>query len=957
MSAAGSFEAVGGERRRVAHQPNESMKDVIRGLAFKKQSVAQMVNLLASRNGKKDGRTELQHGSKETKKTRSVHRNRRLMSSSSEEEELIENELDSEGVNLEIPHTSWRGQNSDTKMVEDKKEISKAPSKNIRTIPNIMHKDLTFEERLQALTDSESSDQHTDAEQHVKWLCKPRLNGFLKQDDVHVGTQLIAKRGRRKRAVISSSSDEEVESDEGKVPISLKIMVKRAKKHRKYANSSSEESENNEHYDSDSSARVGKSDSDSESGQTVARRSHRNTPSSTVLKNCCVTFFNEASRNILMETPRISDKLADFIISNRPFRDYEDLVVVMQYPLCSSIILDYYELLWCEDHINIAALKFMESHLLQFPRGSYVAEQYLDFLENRSILENILDDCRRHSEEIYSALESIKSKQLQMKPELLSEECQLHPYQQIGLNWLMMMHKLKLNAILADEMGLGKTVQVIAFITCLKSEQVKGPHLIVVPSSTIENWLSEFSKWSPKIKIITYYGSIADRRQLRHMATEKNIDVLLTTYNMVGSKTEDRKFFKRFRINYVIYDEGHLLKNCNTDRYRNLMKIHGERKILITGTPLQNNLVELISLMYFTMTKLFTKYCDDIGQLLQQFQQKIPALEAKNGALYEADKIEQAKAILKPYILRRLKADVLSYLPKKKERVIKCPMNNVQKEIYMDLVREFRLLESNGGKYSSSPLMQLRQVANHPLLYRRLYDDDKVIQIANVLCAKENEYRKKKSDHVAEDLSFLSDFAISQLCSKFTSTQKFVLNDEIALESGKFKELDKLLPSIKEKGDKVLIFSQFTSIMDILEVYLKLHDYQYCRLDGSTPVMERQDVINKYNSSPDLFVFLLSTKAGGLGINLTAANHIILHDIDFNPYNDKQAEGRCHRMGQTKDVFVVRLISADTVEEEMLALAQKKLELEKEVTGASAAENSELENLIVEKLLKKALAL
>ncbi|EFO23163.2 SNF2 family domain-containing protein [Loa loa] len=921
MSAAGSFGTITGERRRVAHRPNESVKDVIRGLAFKKQSVAQMVNLLASRTGKKDNRAQLQHGSKEVKKTRSFYRSRRLMSSS-EEEELIENESNDEDLKiLETPHTAtgWRKQNSDTEVDEDKKETSKAPSRSFRAIPNIMQKDLTFEERLQTLTDSESSDQKTDAK--VKWLCKPRLNGFLKQDDVHITTQPTARRKGRKRAVISSSSDEKSESNEERVPVSLKMMVKRAKKHKKYVNSSSEESD--EYYDSDSSAQVGRSDSNSENGQVMERRSRRNTPSSMVLKNCCVTFFNEANRNMLMGTPRINDKVADFIMSNRPFRDYEDL----------------------------------ESRLLQCPRGSCVAEQYLDFLENRSILENILDDCRRHSEEIYSALESIKSKQLQMKPKLLSEECELHPYQQIGLNWLVMMHKLKLNAILADEMGLGKTIQVIAFITYLKSEQIKGPHLIVVPSSTIENWLSEFSKWSPKVNLITYYGSIADRRQLRHMATDKNIDVFLTTYNMVGSKAEDRKFFKRFRINYVIYDEGHLLKNCNTDRYRNLMKIHGERKILITGTPLQNNLVELISLMYFTMTKLFTKYCDDIGQLLQQFQQKIPALEAKNGALYEADKIEQAKAILKPYILRRLKADVLSYLPKKKDRVIKCPMITEQKEIYTDLIREFRLLESNGEKYISSPLMQLRQVANHPLLYRRLYNDDKVIQIAKILCAKENEYRKKKSDHVAEDLAFLSDFAISQLCSKFTSTQKFILNEEVALESGKFKELDKLLPSIKEKGDKVLIFSQFTSVMDILEVYLKLRDHQYCRLDGSTPVMERQDVINEYNSSPDLFVFLLSTKAGGLGINLTAANHIILHDIDFNPYNDKQAEGRCHRMGQTKDVFVVRLISADTVEEEMLALAQKKLELEKEVTGTSAAENSEMENLIVEKLLKKALAL
>ncbi|VDO42079.1 unnamed protein product [Onchocerca flexuosa] len=398
-----------------------------------------MVNLLASRNGKKDNRTQLQQGSKEMKKTRSFHHNRRLMSSS-EEEELIGNESNDDDLKTPQTTASWRGQNSDTEVVEDTKKISEVPSRSVRAIPNIIHKDLTFEERLQTLTDSDSSDQKSDSKQPVKWLCKPRLDSFLKQDDTHITTQPTIRRGRRKRAVISSSSDEKPESDEEKlmreavdiggnvttllilavsckVPVSLKMMVKRAKKHRKYLNSSSEESESDEHYDSDSSARIGKSD-DSESSQIMQRRSHRNASSSMILKNCCVTFFNEANRNMLMETPRINDKVADFIISNRPFRDYEDL----------------------------------ESRLLQCPRGSYAAEQYLDFLENRSILENILDDCRRHSEEIYSALDSIKSKQLQMKPKLLSEECKLHPYQQIGLNWLMMMHKLKLNAILADEM-------------------------------------------------------------------------------------------------------------------------------------------------------------------------------------------------------------------------------------------------------------------------------------------------------------------------------------------------------------------------------------------------------------------------------------------------------------------------------------------------------------------------
>ncbi|VDK23139.1 unnamed protein product [Anisakis simplex] len=214
-------------------------------------------------------------------------------------------------------------------------------------------------------------------------------------------------------------------------------------------------------------------------------------------------------------------------------------------------------------------------------------------------------------------------------------------------------------------------------------------------------------------------------------------------------------------------------------------------------------------------------------------------MEAKSGSLYEADKIEQAKAILQPYILRRLKINVLSYLPKKIERVICCKMSEEQQRIYDDLIREYREMDANCDKMTIGRLMELRKIANHPLLYRRQYTDDRVIKIANVLCKAESEYEKKNPEHLAEDLAFRSDFAISQLCSKYRSTQQFSLDERIALESGKFKELDHLLPEIKEKGDKVLIFSQFTTMMDILEVYLRLRGYEYCRLDGSTPVMER----------------------------------------------------------------------------------------------------------------------
>ncbi|EPB69739.1 helicase protein [Ancylostoma ceylanicum] len=207
----------------------------------------------------------------------------------------------------------------------------------------------------------------------------------------------------------------------------------------------------------------------------------------------------------------------------------------------------------------------------------------------------------------------------------------------------------------------------------------------------------------------------------------------------------------------------------------------------------------------------------------------------------------------------------------------------------------------------------------------------------------EKPYEKKRWEDVAEDLSYQSDFQIHQICEKFRSTKKFLLSEDLALESGKCRMLDELLPKIKEKGDKVLIFSQFTSMLDILEVYMRIRGYAYKRLDGSTPVMERQEMINEFNNDDELFIFLLSTRAGGLGINLTSANHIILHDIDFNPYNDKQAEDRCHRMGQKKEVYVTRLVSKDTVEVDIHCLARKKLQLEKAVTDGIKGQIEEVD--------------
>ncbi|ETN80443.1 protein, SNF2 family, partial [Necator americanus] len=747
------------------------------------------------------------------------------------------------------------------------------------------------------------------------WLCKPRLNDTARRMSTRVSDDSPVKKSSCKKTVVSDESDEEPEDRFTSAP-TLKKVAKAAAKHARKRKVSSDYEE----FMEDGSERGSDRLSDqSDSADSDDENHHDRSEGEDDVMRACLDFFNTATRQQLISTPRVTERIATKILDQRPFGAFKELAC-----LCFVAV-----------HKILTERNLQQAAISEVPRGTGALNAYMETLENRGVLEKILDDCKDHALAVAAEFEQCTQQRLQ--PKLLDNKCSLHEYQHIGLNWLVMMYEKGFNCILGDEMGLGKTIQVIAFIAYLKEANVRGPHLVVVPSSTIENWMSEFIKWCPKIHLLTYYGSQDERKQLRHMAKKKKntmyfkIDVVLTTYNMISSKHDDKKFFKNFSMHYVIYDEGHMLKNCGTDRYRSLMKVKGKRKILMTGTPLQNNLIELISLMYFVMTNIFTKYCEDIGQLLQHFKQQGPALESGSCSMYQKDRIEQAKQILQPYILRRLKAQVLGHLPEKHEEVIEVEMLDDQKELYENVLDSVKGFDGDTNN-AYGALIHLRQAANHPLLRRVQYTDSLVDKLAKTLCAKEKPYEKKRWEDVAEDLSYQSDFQIHQICEKFRSTKKFLLSEDLALESGKCRMLDKLLPKIKDKGDKVLIFSQFTSMLDILEVYMQIRGYAYKRLDGSTPVMERQEMINEFNNDEELFVFLLSTRAGGLGINLTSANHIILHDIDFNPYNDKQAEDRCHRMGQKKEVYVTRLISKDTVEADIHCLARKKLQLEKAVT-------------------------
>ncbi|XP_018603706.1 SWI/SNF-related matrix-associated actin-dependent regulator of chromatin subfamily A containing DEAD/H box 1b isoform X1 [Scleropages formosus] len=512
------------------------------------------------------------------------------------------------------------------------------------------------------------------------------------------------------------------------------------------------------------------------------------------------------------------------------------------------------------------------------------------------------------------------------QPDILNSTLQLKPYQLIGLNWLVMLHKNQLSGILADEMGLGKTVQAIAFLASLFQNGINGPHLVTVPSSTLDNWVRELNLWCPSLKVLIYYGSVEDRRYLRHNILNKRVDfnIIVSTYNLTIGNDSDRSLFRKLKLQYAVFDEGHMLKNMNSLRYRHLMAINARYRLLLTGTPLQNNLLELMSLLNFIMPTMFSS---STSQIAKMFSMK----SSEEQSSFERDRIAQARLIMKPFILRRVKSEVLKQLPAKEEQVEFCPMSVKQEELYDALFKKLKGSTTGEKRDLCNVMMQLRKMANHPLLHRQYYTQEKLADMSRLML-KEPTHRDADPTLIQEDMEVMSDFELHRLCLQYSALRSFQLSSEQVLDSGKFSLLTQLLSSFKDKGDRVVLFSQFTMMLDILEVLMKHLNYRYLRLDGSTPMADRIGLIDEFNSDSEIFVFLLSTKAGGLGINLTSANVVILHDIDCNPYNDKQAEDRCHRVGQTRPVTVIKLITKDSIEDCMLRVGQKKLKLEQDMT-------------------------
>ncbi|XP_070337315.1 chromodomain-helicase-DNA-binding protein 7 isoform X3 [Equus asinus] len=499
----------------------------------------------------------------------------------------------------------------------------------------------------------------------------------------------------------------------------------------------------------------------------------------------------------------------------------------------------------------------------------------------------------------------------------------LREYQLEGVNWLLFNWYNMRNCILADEMGLGKTIQSITFLYEIYLKGIHGPFLVIAPLSTIPNWEREFRTWT-ELNVVVYHGSQASRRTIqlyemyfkdpqgRVIKGSYKFHAIITTFEMILTDCPE---LRNIPWRCVVIDEAHRLKNRNCKLLEGLKMMDLEHKVLLTGTPLQNTVEELFSLLHFLEPSRFPSETT----FMQEF-----------GDLKTEEQVQKLQAILKPMMLRRLKEDVEKNLAPKEETIIEVELTNIQKKYYRAILEKNFTFLSKGGGQANVPnllntMMELRKCCNHPYLING---------------AEEKILEEFKETHNADSPDF-------QLQAMIQAAGKLVL-------------IDKLLPKLKAGGHRVLIFSQMVRCLDILEDYLIQRRYPYERIDGRVRGNLRQAAIDRFSKpDSDRFVFLLCTRAGGLGINLTAADTCIIFDSDWNPQNDLQAQARCHRIGQSKSVKIYRLITRNSYEREMFDKASLKLGLDKAVlqsmSGRENATNGvqQLSKKEIEDLLRK----
>lgn len=627
------------------------------------------------------------------------------------------------------------------------------------------------------------------------------------------------------------------------------------------------------------------------------------------------------------------------------------------------------------------------------------------------------------------------------QPKLL-EGAVMRDYQLDGLEWLVALDLNGANGILADEMGLGKTLQVISLICFLVEMGVgsQAPFIVIGPLSTLHNWVAEFRKFAPKIPVILYHGNKDDRNSLRRQILKKVTVGNAETYPVVVTSFEvplrDANL-RHINWRYLIIDEGHRLKNHKCLLIKELRRYKSTNRLLLTGTPLQNNMTELWSLLNFILPSIvndmdvFECWFDSSFLQASDANEKIVQAEEKDKVLTTLHKI------LKPFLLRRVKADVGLNIPPKKEIVVYAQMTPWQNRLYSAVVdktlyslqgrqpdlddpvaiaKNIRLhkkslldidsmendVDTSGNTESSvlgtrnslkssvrsSPRLSTTPVKTPsastrssqkaslgtPTEERGSLGTPRLNGRRRRSAVKEGDYKLLANgvplNAIREEPMFLDDDCSSldinedklleglaepdeefvtemkvgnpvsvlrQICNHpylasypvIPGTRVLKTDENVVQRSGKMQILDALLIRLKKHGHKVLIFSNFTKMLDVIEDYLYLRNYNYTRLDGTRSLSDRQMNIKKFNTEDDVFVFLISTRAGGLGINLVAADTVIIYDSDWNPQADLQAQDRCHRIGQTRPVVVYRFIVRGTVDQHIITRAETKKQLDK----------------------------
>ena len=501
-------------------------------------------------------------------------------------------------------------------------------------------------------------------------------------------------------------------------------------------------------------------------------------------------------------------------------------------------------------------------------------------------------------------------------------DLKLRPHQIVGVNWLLLLERVGANGVLADDMGLGKTIQTIAYLAASRARKLaqdpsyQGRDVVVVPASTLGNWQREFSRWAPYEKrVVVYHGSQQERAHLRADRDVRNAHVILTTYTWWEREAceEDRAFFRsNAPWAHVVLDEGHNLRNPDASRSRHLRRLGARSRTVLSGTPIMNRPLDLLSLLLFLMPDLF-RDC----RVTDRLEEVIAAMDSVGG-------VKKLRELLAPFCLRRVKQDVLQSLPPKTSHIRSVELDAKQRKAYLSVVGKTKDYGSDQHLFTA-----LRKAANHPLLLKLdKYSDEQRARVARECVYAGFFGAQADLSRVTSELESYDDFSIHCICAEASmpGLRDLCLKPEVLYESAKFKELRTLLPDlVRTQGRRVLLFSQWTRLLDLMVELCNDLDLGTCRLDGNTPIAERQGMVAAFNEgTSSAKIFLLSTRAGGLGINLTGADAVVIHDVDFNPEIDRQAKDRAHRIGQTKPVDVYRLVAEGTVDRDILDLAARK---------------------------------